>query len=186
MNVGRTIGGHQSARMGSGVWLTPRPILDALGPFDLDPCAAPDPHRWPTARRHICLPEDGLAADWSGRVWLNPPYNRHAAGWIARLATHGHGTALLYARTDTGWFADNVLDHPNATALFFLRGRVRFIRPGTFDAPDNGGAPSVLVAYGHRDADTLRRCGLRGSFVPIRPTPGHLIINTETQHESVG
>ncbi len=162
-----TIGGHQSARMGSAVWLTPRWILDALGVFDLDPCAAPDPDVWPTARHHICPPQDGLTEPWTDRVWLNPPYNRHAEAWIARLAAHGQGTALLFARTDTAWFADNVLDHPNATALLFLRGRVRFVRPVTLDAPDNGGAPSVLVAYGPADAARLKASGLRGSYVTL-------------------
>ena len=33
------IGGHQRARGGTVEWLTPPKILDALGPFDLDPCA---------------------------------------------------------------------------------------------------------------------------------------------------
>ncbi len=162
-----TIGGHQSARMGSGVWLTPRFILDALKEFDLDPCAAPDPGLWPTARQHICLPSDGLAVPWSGRVWLNPPYNRYAGMWLSKLAGHGTGPALLFARTDTRWFADNVLEHASATGLLFLRGRIRFVRPATFDLADNGGAPSVLVAYGHRDAEILAGCGLPGTFVPL-------------------
>jgi hypothetical protein len=51
------------------IWLTPKFILDALGPFDLDPCAAPSPRPWPTALNHIELPEDGLKASWSGLVW---------------------------------------------------------------------------------------------------------------------
>ena len=165
-----TIGGHQSARMGSGVWLTPRWILDALGEFDLDPCAAPDPSLWPTAREHISPPRDGLAEPWPATdfVWCNPPYNRQAGPWIARMADHGHGIALLFARTCTGWFADNVFNHPNASALLYLRGRVKFVRPDTFDAPDNGGAPSVLVGYGPVAAWRLRQCGLRGSGTPPR------------------
>lgn len=87
--------------------------------------------------------------------------------WLARMAAHGWGTALLFARTDAGWFADSVLEHSGATALLFLRGRVRFVRPGSFDAPDNGGAPSVLVAFGQSDARVLAGCGLRGTFVPL-------------------
>jgi len=47
-------------------WLTPPAILHALGDFDLDPCAAPSPRPWPTAARHIELPEDGLTANWGG------------------------------------------------------------------------------------------------------------------------
>lgn len=37
VNLG--MGGHQSAKMKNDEWLTPKYIIDALGPFDLDPCA---------------------------------------------------------------------------------------------------------------------------------------------------
>src|SRR5579859_729831 len=66
-------------------WLTPPEIIQALGLFDLDPCAAPSPRPWPTASRHIELPEDGLAAKWHGRVWCNPPFGAHTAAWLARM-----------------------------------------------------------------------------------------------------
>jgi hypothetical protein len=70
----RGIGGHQSAAPATTLWLTPRFILDAIEPFDLDPCAAPDPGRR-TAGTHYVLPQqDGLRLPWFGRVWLNPPY----------------------------------------------------------------------------------------------------------------
>lgn len=68
------------------VWLTPPEIIGALGPFDLDPCAAPSPRPWDTALRHIELPEDGLTAAWSGRVWCNPPFGRETAKWLRRIA----------------------------------------------------------------------------------------------------
>lgn len=162
-----TIGGRQSARMGTDAWLTPRRILGALGEFDLDPCSAPDPRRWPTARNHYTLPRDGLAMPWYGRVWMNPPYGKHARVWLARMAEHGIGTALVFNRSETSWYRTSITRHPNATAVFLLAGRVKFVRPGTYDAPDNGGAPSVLVAYGHRDAEILARCGLDGDFLPL-------------------
>ncbi len=44
------MGSHQSPRMKTDEWLTPPCILEALGPFDLDPCAVAGPFRpWPTA-----------------------------------------------------------------------------------------------------------------------------------------
>jgi hypothetical protein len=159
--VRRAYGGHHSSRMLSDVWLTPRHILDALGEFDLDPCAAPG---WPTARRHILLPENGLRVGWAGRCWVNPPYSREAVHRIARLADHGLGTALVFARTETAWFVEHVWSR--ASALLFLHGRVRFLAADGSPYHDNAGAPSVLVAYGRADADVLRDCGLRGSFVP--------------------
>lgn len=159
----RAIGSHHSSRMQSDTWLTPPEILSALGSFDLDPCAAPDPRPWPTARVHIAHPDDGLAAEWRGRVWLNPPYSREAVKWITRLADHGSGTALVFARTEARWFVEHVWRR--ASALLFLHGRVHFHRADGTRSADNAGAPSVLVAYGTEDADLLAESGLNGSLV---------------------
>lgn len=165
--TGRAVGGHQSSRMLSDSWLTPPEIITALGPFDLDPCAAPEPRPWPTAARHIGRPDDGLAAEWTGRVWLNPPYNRHVGTWLQRLADHGHGTALVFARTETTWFVETVWRH--ATAIRFIHGRLHFHRPNGTRAAANSGAPSALVAYGSHDADRLRRATIPGTYVHLLP-----------------
>ena len=53
-------------------WYTPKEIIDALGKFDLDPCAPVKP-LWQTAETMYNKNHDGLTKDWVGRVWLNPP-----------------------------------------------------------------------------------------------------------------
>jgi len=172
------MGGYQSAHAHTVTWLTPRFILDALGPFDLDPCAAPEPRPWPTATRHIALPQDGLAAPWgSDRVYLNPPYGADTWRWLYKLAHHGRGTALIFARTETSGFFETVWDR--ATGLLFLRGRLTFHLPDGTLPRANGGAPSVLVAYGVDDADILNDCvrsgRLDGRFQPLTPL-GHFVV----------
>lgn len=147
----------------SDVWLTPPAILDRLGPFDLDPCAAPEPRPWDTATTHYALPQDGLEMEWHGRVWLNPPYSREARRWLARLAAHGNGIALIFARTETAWFVEQVWK--KATAILFLDGRVTFHRGDGIRAKANAGAPSCLVAYGRTNAFMLATSGLAGSLV---------------------
>lgn len=160
------IGSHHSPRAQSTVWLTPPGVLAALGEFDLDPCAVSVEHRpWPTAAAHIAPPDDGLAAPWSGRVWCNPPYDA-VDDWLARLADHGTGTALVFARTETAWFVDTVW--ARAAAVLFLHGRLHFYRPDGSRAPGNAGGPSCLVAYGAEDAGLLARSGLTGTFVRLR------------------
>lgn len=163
--VSRGLGGHHSARAKTTTWLTPPHIIEALGgpdSFDLDPCAHPG---WPTAKRGICLPDDGLAAQWEGRVFLNPPYGRETFDWLDRLADHDRGTALVFARTETSGFFRSVW--PRASALLFLEGRLHFHRPDGARAVETSGAPSVLVAYGLSDATILEGCGLSGAFVPL-------------------
>ncbi len=197
MTQPRAIGGHQSAAAITTTWLTPPHVLDALGgweSFDLDPCAAPEPRPWPTARRmHAEADGDGMATDWEGRVWLNPPYTAAEIGrWLGRLGDHGRGTALIFARTETDTFERHVWGR--AAGLLFLFGRLHFHRPAA-PWPDrcdllpheweeyepralacrwcgrakaNGGAPSVLAAYGADDLERLAASELDGAFVPLR------------------
>lgn len=157
----RGMSGHQSARAGSHVWLTPPEIIRALGLFDLDPCAAPDPRPWPTAVEHYT--ERGLEREWRGRVWLNPPYGQEVYRWLARLADHGDGIALIFARTETQGFFETVWQR--ADALLFLRGRLHFHYPTGERASFNAGAPSVLIAYGRECADRLAHTDLGGKYI---------------------
>lgn len=157
---------HQNGRDTSDVWLTPVAVLDQLGPFDLDPCA-PAIQPWPTAARRYTEADDGLAQDWEGRVWLNPPYSRPLYSlFMARMAAHGWGTALVFARTETADFFRHVWE--SATGALFLEGRLFFHHEDGRRAKANAGAPSVLVAYGQEDADRLAASGLAGAFVPLR------------------
>lgn len=160
--------GHQSAQADTTTWLTPPDIIADLGPFGLDPCAAPEPRPWPTADRHIVLPEDGLEAHWgSEMVWCNPPYGRETWAWLEKLAAHpAGGIALIIARTETAGFVDQVWQR--ADALFFIHGRLHFHRANGERASANSGAPSVLVAYGAAAAARLRRTQLPGSFVHLK------------------
>lgn len=162
-------GGHPYASRpvaASHVWLTPPEIVQALGPFDLDPCAAPSPRPWPTAKRHIELPEDGLNAKWKGRVWCNPPFGPHTAGWLYRMAEHGNGIALVFARTDTTMFRDYVW--PYADAVMFLHGRPHFHRPDGTRAKGNSGGPICLVAYGADNHTALLYSCLPGAVVSAK------------------
>jgi hypothetical protein len=172
----RGMGGHQSADAGTHTWLTPPRLLQALGVFDLDPCAAPAPRPWNTAKVHYTAPhQDGLQLDWFGRVWLNPPYGNEAMSWLSRLSRHGRGTALIFARTETEAFSEYVFGR--ADALFFLRGRLFFHYPDGRQAPHNAGAPSVLCAYGPDDAEILHDAGLAGHFIGLkRPVLLHLAL----------
>lgn len=167
MSRGLAMGGHQSARMVTDVWLTPPDLKAKLGGFDLDPCAAPEPRPWDTATVMWSLPTDGLCGDWFGRVWLNPPYSREAVKWLEKLANHGTGMALIFARTETAWFVEQVWKR--ATAVLFIHGRLHFHYPNGTRAPANAGAPSCLVAYGEYNAEVLERIAVDlGTFVRLR------------------
>ena len=145
-------------------WLTPPDLLAALGSFDLDPCAAVD-QPWKTAYTQWTIQDDAWWEPWFGRVWLNPPYGRKTAVWVRRLAEHGNGIALIFARTETRlWFSEIWFD---ADAVLFLRGRLRFHRPDGTLGKTTAGAPSALVAYGPSNAEALLTSELHGVYVPL-------------------
>jgi hypothetical protein len=143
-------GGHDE-------WLTPPKILQALGPFDLDPCA-PMVRPWETAARHYTVQDDGLALPWDGRVWCNPPFGREAVKWLRRMRDHGNGVALIPARTETAMFYETVWG--SADGVLFIKGRPHFHYVDGRRAAFNSGAPIALVAYGSANLDALRQSGL--------------------------
>jgi hypothetical protein len=163
--AGNAMAGRHVPRMDKDEWLTPPEIIRSLGTFDLDPCA-PINRPWPTATRHFTLLDNGLLQNWSGRVWLNPPYGKQTSKWLGRLVEHGDGIALIYARTETDlWFR---MVFGVADAVMFLKGRVWFYDSTGNRAGNNGGAPSALVAYGPRNVEALHRSKLAGFITPAK------------------
>jgi hypothetical protein len=158
-----TLGSHQQAIGKSQVHITPKWIIDKLGPFDLDPAAA-DPRPWDCAR--INWTSGSLERDWPRDlfIFLNPPFDRRAVGlWIQKLAAHGNGIALLHARTETEWF-EPIWRH--ASGILFLSNRLAFCKPDGSQHPHNSGAPPVLVAFGDEALSRLGSCGIAGTLVP--------------------
>ena len=148
----------------SDEWYTPKWLIDALGPFDLDPCS-PAVRPFETATRYFTKDDDGLKQDW-GRafVWLNPPYNRCLLrAFVEKLAGHGNGIALLINRQDNLLFQEVIF--PKAASMIFLRRRIKFIDPeGKTGNPPTG---HCLVAFGDEADRRLRKCHIEGKYVVL-------------------
>lgn len=145
-------------------WYTPKEIIDALGVFDTDPCAPISP-LWQTATQMYNKNDNGLLKNWKGRVWLNPPYSRPLIEqFVRKLSEHDNGIALLFNRCDSKMFQDVIFE--KATAIMFLRGRIKFYRPDG-SRGDSPGCGSVLIAFGEDNAEILRRCDIAGKYVRI-------------------
>ena len=149
---------------GKDEWLTPPEITTALGEFDLDPCS-PINRPWDTAKKHYTIEDDGLSKTWAGSVWCNPPYGKEAVKWLKKCNTHGDCIALIFARTETKVFFDHVWE--KATAILFIRGRLKFYHVTGEKAGNMSGSPSVLIAYGEKSADRLKNCGIKGKFLRV-------------------
>ena len=73
-------------------WYTPGAYLDAaraaMGGIDLDPASCAHANKTVQAATYFDRAADGLARQWHGRVWLNPPcsdYPGQAAEWATKL-----------------------------------------------------------------------------------------------------
>lgn len=132
-------------------WLTPPDMLKCLGKFDLDPCCPPK-MPWKTAKKMIHEPQNGLVANWAGRVWCNPPYSKPAP-WVEKMAAHGNGIILLPANIDTKYGQLALL---SGSAVFFVAGRLLFHRE---DGSLSSGRflRNMLVCYGKHNIESLRQ-----------------------------
>jgi phage N-6-adenine-methyltransferase len=123
-------------------WATPPHVfreLDAEFGFDLDVCASATNAR---CVRYFTRDDDGLAQEWRGVCWMNPPYGETIGQWMekAYYAAQAGATVvcLVPARTDTGWWHD----WATRGEIRFIRGRLKF-GDATVGAP----FPSAVVVY---------------------------------------
>jgi hypothetical protein len=157
---------HRQLQQGkTDEWLSPPHIVRALGEFDLDPCVpviVPDGFEY--APRRFNVLDDGLAQEWRGRVWLNPPYSHNKNGsWIRRLREHGDGIAMVFARCETAWWQDEVW--PYASAILFLRGRPKFYTGLGIEADHGSIGCQTLIAYGENNHQALLESRIPGALV---------------------
>lgn len=76
-------------------YYTPAWVFEALGEqFDLDVCAPPGGGPFVPTGRYYTQVEDGLASEWTGFVWMNPPYSKPLP-WVVKFLEHANGIALL-------------------------------------------------------------------------------------------
>lgn len=153
-------------KIGKEDWITPPYILEQLGYFDLDPCTSHFQSGF-YAETNYTIDDDGLNKDWFGRVWCNPPYGKKASSFIRKLAKHGNGIALIFARMDTKLWHECIFKE--ADAIFVFKGRLKFWQ---FDENlnklvegDCAGACSCLLAFGKENIDAIANTTFEGEFL---------------------
>ena len=130
-------------------WHTPVEHIErarlVLGAIDLDPASSDLGQKTVKAERFLTPIENGLEREWSGRVWLNPPYSQPDVGlFVSKLVSEikaervTAAILLTHNYTDTAWFHEAA---GVASAICFTRGRVKFLdEKGKVAAPTQGQA----------------------------------------------
>lgn len=166
---------HESSRNESFEWYTPPEVFDALGVrFDLDPCSPGPGLSFVPADKHLTIVDDGLATPWDPNdfAWVNPPYGAETPKWMRKLAAHGNGIALVFARTDVRWFHEVM---PQAAVVCFVKSRIRFYKGSIESQGGTPGAGSMLIAFGPKGADAVLSSDLGLCFAAV-PTPALAVV----------
>ena len=139
-------GNHLAKGTGENEWYTPPEYIamarEVMGGIDLDPASSDEANKVVGAVTFFDADADGLAQEWAGRVWVNPPYSRDLMPrFVEKLKAafqSGDVSAAImvtHNNTDTGWF------HSLAEvtgAICFPAKRIRFYRGEDVAAPVNG------------------------------------------------
>jgi DNA N-6-adenine-methyltransferase (Dam) len=122
---------------GENEWFTPAVWVErarqVLGEIDVDPASHVIAQETVRAKTFYTVADNGLEQPWSGRIWLNPPYERRLlpsfVGKLLSAYASGEVTEalmLVHAYTDVGWFHDAARA---AASVCFPRGRIQFVAP---------------------------------------------------------
>jgi phage N-6-adenine-methyltransferase len=148
---------HVAHNTGNNEWYTPdayiRCATAVLGQIDLDPASSDIANERVKAAKFFSQEDDGLSHNWSGNVWMNPPYESGLIGKFCDklVAEYQSGNVtgaivLVNNATETGWFRTLIGE---AVAVCFPHGRVRFLDPvGNLGAPLQGQA---VLYFGDND-----------------------------------
>lgn len=139
---------HVSNNSGNNEWYTPAEFCESarlvMGEISLDPASCKVANKQVKATKFFTAEQDGLSREWSGSVWLNPPYGQPLIAEFARKVVEEwqsgriqSAIVLVNNATETAWFQSMLIE---ASAVCFKAGRIRFL--------DATGAPANTPLQG--------------------------------------
>jgi phage N-6-adenine-methyltransferase len=159
---------------GNNEWYTPTKYVELArqlfgGKIDIDPASNELAQGVVQATEYYTKEMDGLNKDWTGNVWLNPPYSQpEIVNFTDKLVDEiDKGNAksailLTHNSTDTAWFQKVA---QKATAICFTRGRIKFYSPENQSAAPTMG--QAFCYFGHDISAFTRLFGDVGFVVQV-------------------
>lgn len=128
---------HVGNNSGENEWYTPSDIVEAvratMGSIDLDPASSEVANAIVKASRYYTAADDGLTKTFSGRVFMNPPYESALIKPFCKALVDNfaggevtQAVVLVNNATETAWF-QMLLGY--ASSVCFPAHRIRFLDP---------------------------------------------------------
>lgn len=126
---------HVANNSGENEWYTPPQYIEAaracMGGIDLDPASSETAQENVGAKSYYTKDDDGLAHDWHGRVWMNPPYSNPEIKMFSHKLVDEidagrirSAVVLVNNATETQW-GQLLLDYCEAAC--FPSGRIKYL-----------------------------------------------------------
>lgn len=139
-------GAHVSNNSGDNEWYTPKNFTDSarlvMESIDVDPASSQIANAVVKAGMYYTASDDGLSKEWTGNVFLNPPYaqpliDNFSKKLIQEIQSGNTKQAIVLVNnaTETKWFQSMA---QLAAAICFPKSRIKFWSPEKESAPLQG------------------------------------------------
>ena len=148
---------HVAFNSGESEWYTPSEYIESarkvMGSINCDPASSDSANKIVKALQYFTKKDDGRTKEWTGNIFLNPPYSQPLITEFTNLLVDKYisgeikqACVLVNNATDTGFY-QSMLTH--CKAVCFIKGRVKFIN----EDGKASGAPlqgQTILYFGNR------------------------------------
>lgn len=158
---------HEQCVGATDEWYTPPYVFEKMNvKFDID-VASPGQKVTPWIPAKQFLTEASLDKQWSGAVWMNPPFGKRNGlmPWLNKFILHFNGVALVPDRTSAPWWQYFV---PQVDLVLFVAPKIKFVN----EQGDLGKSPAqgtCLCAVGELGRSALRNAAENNLGNMMRP-----------------
>lgn len=127
---------------------TPRRFTDSaryvMGSIDLDPASNEVANEWIAASTYYTIENQGLDKEWSGNVWMNPPFaSKILKPLVDKLVKSNIEQAIVLTNNNTDTKVGQEL-LKWADAICLVAGRIKFMKP---DGTENKAPLQGQIVY---------------------------------------
>lgn len=165
---------HVTNNSGNNEWYTPSEYIElartVMGSIDTDPASSAKANETVKAGAFFSVEQNGLAHEWSGNVWLNPPYGKSLIEKFCDAVSDKfesgeieQACVLVNNATETSWFQRLA---SCASAICFPKGRIQFF---VEDGESKKGSPlqGQAIVYMGKNINAFKNSFRNRGFVVV-------------------